>query len=223
MTARAIQDECEYCPNPARVAAYSGAIAVHVLAFAFLLLPITYEHMPTLAKKPDDRVVGRFVPTEATPPPPPPTPAPPPRPTAHPTAAHPTSPPVPTTVPYPIQPTVAPSDTPTVDRPDFSSSVIAPTTTGPAITVDVRYRKHPIVFEPRLLRAGMSGTVLLRILIDREGKPAKIELEKSSGFPALDASARAQVRAWAFVPAVVDGQEVEVTAIIPVRFSIDRG
>lgn len=126
-------------------------------------------------------------------------------------------------MPVPSTATVTPFEPGPVEPSTPTSEVFAPAGPAGGVTAEVRYRKHPLVFDPRLIRAGMSGTVQLRVLIDREGKPAKIELEKSSGYPQLDASARSQVRSWLFEPAVVNGEEVEVTAIIPVRFSLDRG
>ena len=57
--------------DPARVAAWSAAIALHLLAFLLLLVPATYQAITALPR--DDTTV-RLIPRELPPPPAPPTP-----------------------------------------------------------------------------------------------------------------------------------------------------
>jgi protein TonB len=50
-----------------------------------------------------------------------------------------------------------------------------------------------------------------------------VELGRSSGVPDLDRAALSQVTKWRFRPAIKDGNPIEVWAIVPVKFSLDRG
>lgn len=69
----------------------------------------------------------------------------------------------------------------------------------------------------------MQGTVLLRVLVDENGKPLQVEVENSSGYALLDHSAREQVLAsWRFRPARVDGRAVRAWARVPVSFALQR-
>jgi protein TonB len=55
----------------------------------------------------------------------------------------------------------------------------------------VQYLKLPPVEVPRASRrAGESGTVWLRVVVDVRGLPAQIHVQRSSGFARLDEQAR---------------------------------
>lgn len=70
-------------------------------------------------------------------------------------------------------------------------------------------------------RNGEQGTVTLRVLVDREGLPASVAIEKTSGFAPLDNAAREAVRAWRFVPARRGSQAVEAWVLVPVVFRLE--
>jgi len=53
--------------------------------------------------------------------------------------------------------------------------------------------------------AGETGVVLLRFLVDPEGKVAKSIVERSSGYPRLDEAARTALELCKFDPATLDG------------------
>ena len=221
MTALAAIEDQSHRLSPARIAAYSGALAVHAVALAFLLLPITYEHVakPLVV----DPIWIDWVEPPKPIPPIPPAPVHPPQ-QQTPRASH-QRVVVDTPVPNPIhvehQETFTPTDVP-IDNSQETviGQIDAPTL--PAPSVQVAYIYAPITYPNSLLRQRVEGTVMLKVLVDREGKPAKIELQKSSGNRELDRSALSQVTRWKFKPAVKDGKEVEVWAIVPVNFSIDR-
>lgn len=74
------------------------------------------------------------------------------------------------------------------------------------------------------LRAGVQGTVLLKVLVDASGKPVQVLVAHSSGSRALDAAARAHVlAAWRFHPAQRGEHAIEAWALVPIRFNLDRG
>jgi protein TonB len=207
--------------SPARIAAYSGALAVHAVAFAFLLMPITYQHVA----KP---LVEEWVwidPLPEVKPVPPPVPPP----TVRPQERHQDRIKIhqdrvifekpDTDFVEHVEPPVGPAIDEPVEK-IVDTGPVAPA--GPAPTVQLAYIYAPINYSPSLLRKHIEGTVMLRVLVDREGLPAKIELEKSSGNGELDRSALSQVTRWQFQPAVKDGRNIEVWAIVPVKFAIDR-
>ena len=72
-----------------------------------------------------------------------------------------------------------------------------------------------------MLLDGKEGTVVLKVLVDVDGKPLSVEIERSSGHRKLDDAARRQVlRKWMFRPAIRDGQALQVYGIVPVSFSL---
>jgi protein TonB len=69
-------------------------------------------------------------------------------------------------------------------------------------------------------RNGEQGTVTLRVLVSRDGAPASVSVERSSGHARLDRSALEAVRAWRFVPAREQGEPVEVWMLVPIAFML---
>jgi periplasmic protein TonB len=99
---------------------------------------------------------------------------------------------------------------------------IAPPTVAPGV-VSLAYRSSPLRFPVQAVRQHMSGTVLLRVLVDENGKPLEVQIEHSSGHTLLDQSARAQVLAsWQFQPAEIDGHSVRAWARVPVNFALQE-
>jgi protein TonB len=123
------------------------------------------------------------------------------------------------------------SDEGTLAAPPIQLPSIAPPTVGttPAavsgepVEASLAYRSAPLVVPPQAIRQHMHGTVLLRVLVDEEGKPVEVVVEQSSGFRLLDRSAREQVLAgWRFQPASVDGHAVRAWARVLVSFELRK-
>ena len=70
-------------------------------------------------------------------------------------------------------------------------------------------------------RAGTQGTVTLRVRVTREGLAARVDVEKSSGSPHLDAAALEAVKAWRFVPARQGAEPVESRVLVPIVFRLE--
>lgn len=82
----------------------------------------------------------------------------------------------------------------------------------------------PPVYPIQALRAGVQGTVLLKVLVDASGKPVQVAIKRSSGSRTLDDAARQHVlAAWRFHPAMRDGHAIEAWALVPVQFNLGRG
>jgi protein TonB len=70
-------------------------------------------------------------------------------------------------------------------------------------------------------REGSEGTVLLRVLVNRYGRPQKIEINRSSGFEALDQAAQEAVEKWRFRPASAGDTNLESWVRIPIVFRLE--
>jgi protein TonB len=72
-------------------------------------------------------------------------------------------------------------------------------------------------------RRGEQGTVVLRVLVGRDGLPLEVDIARSSGSRQLDRAAREAVLRSRFRPVQIDGIAVEARGLVPVEFSIERG
>ena len=114
--------------------------------------------------------------------------------------------------------TAPPATAPSVAPPD--AAAVASGVTA-AVEASLAYRTAPLQFPLQALRLHMHGLVLLRVLVDETGKPLDVTVERSSGYPMLDRSAREQVlAAWRFQPASVNGRAVRAWARVPVNFDL---
>lgn len=71
-------------------------------------------------------------------------------------------------------------------------------------------------------RAQEHGDVLVRVVISKEGTALEATVARSSGFPALDASALDAVKLWKYAPAADDaGNAIDAPLQFNVRFQLD--
>lgn len=88
------------------------------------------------------------------------------------------------------------------------------------IYTPAKYARCPApAFPPEAKKTGLTGTVLLLVEVDEEGRPASVCIQRTSGYELLDAAALRTVRGWRFDPARLDGQAVSSRAEVPVRFA----
>ncbi len=206
-------------PDRARIAAISAALALNLAALVLAsrpLAPASFAAVRQLAPA----VLVRFIdPPALAPPPPPitlkPLPHPPTVPPMRPQALPQSPPALPLAAPSSIRaPTAVPPAQTTADAP-AGPGVAAPVEAGLA------YRSAPLQFPLQALRQRMHGLVLLRVLVDENGRPVQAQVERSSGYPLLDHSAREQVLAgWRFQPAMLNGQRIRAWARVPVSFNL---
>ena len=92
---------------------------------------------------------------------------------------------------------------------------------GPA-PMQLRYAHAPAPSYPRTaLREGITGTVLLQVLVGLDGRPLEVSIARSSGHRELDEAARAQVlKRWSFQPATRNGQSVQAIGMVPIEFAL---
>lgn len=89
---------------------------------------------------------------------------------------------------------------------------------------DAAYLNNPRPAYPEAaVRRGVTGVVMLRVLVSADGRAESVAIEQTSGSRLLDESALQTVRtAWRFVPAQRGGIAVAATVIVPVRFELER-
>jgi len=75
------------------------------------------------------------------------------------------------------------------------------------------------VYPSESSRKRERGTVLLRVLVDAAGRPAQVELERSSGYSRLDDAARTAVQKALFRPYEVNGIAQPAQVLIPIEFT----
>lgn len=77
----------------------------------------------------------------------------------------------------------------------------APDPTGPWCAAQALSGNAGAVYPQRAKQRGWEGSVLLRLLVDAQGRVADVEIVESSGHDVLDEAAAEAVRAWRFRPA----------------------
>ncbi|RVU43258.1 energy transducer TonB [Rubrivivax rivuli] len=70
-------------------------------------------------------------------------------------------------------------------------------------------------------RAGESGVVWLRVVVDVRGLPAQVTLQRSSGHARLDAQALGAMRQARFRPYTEDGVALEVEVTAPIEYPLE--
>lgn len=63
---------------------------------------------------------------------------------------------------------------------------------------------------------------MLRVWVDANGLPDRIELEASSGYRRLDSAAIETVKRWKFVPARRGDQAIAAAVLVPIVFKLER-
>lgn len=208
-------------PDGNRIAGYAAAITVNAALLMLLLVPL---RAPPPLDMPDVIQPIRWI-LQETPPPQPPLPVTveKPKPQAPSTLA----PQRVETPPAPQTPVLSEQGELVPDIPDAPVAPTTPTITAPAAPlpgVRLEYARAPAPSYPRAaLRAGVEGTVLLQVLVDVDGRPLQVDVNRSSGDRRLDLAARDQVlRHWRFRPAIRDGRAVQAIGLVPINFSLDR-
>ena len=217
---RTLRLHSEVRPELSRILAIAAAIAVHAFAFMLLLIPMA---APRLDAPPQAPEPPRWIkPDELIQPPRPPEIVPvrpqTPQPQVQPRTVPQTNPPVVDQVIVDngniAADPVAESSSPTSD--------IGSAVSQPLAGVQLEYAFAPSPPYPGVAaRRGQEGSVLLKILVDTDGKPLDVQISKSSGHRILDETAqRFVLKNWRFQPAMRNGQAVQAYGLVPIDFSM---
>ena len=210
--------------DSARIVTVSGTIAINLIAMGLLMMPLSLP-APVAWVDPEPGMIARPVKREPVV-----------------VEIVPVRNPVPVvTRSTPERPrTVAPADTSSVATAVISETGTELATesthrhTGPAsessfrldgpAPMQLEYARAPAPKYPRnALRLGLTGTVMLQVLVGIDGMPLDVTVVQSSGHRELDEAARAQVlKRWSFRPATRDGVAIQAIGMVPVQFSLQR-
>lgn len=91
--------------------------------------------------------------------------------------------------------------------------------TGPSHAPRLLSNPKPL-YPKRARKQGITGQVLLRVLVGAEGRSKTVQTLQTSGHAMLDAAAVAAIQKWRFAPARRNGVPVAVTLDVPVTFQI---
>lgn len=84
------------------------------------------------------------------------------------------------------------------------------------------YLRNPAPVYPAIARrSGDQGTVMLKVLVNPQGAPVRVELDQSSGSRPLDSAALDAVRNWRFVPARRGERNIEDWVRVPIVFRLE--
>jgi len=76
-------------------------------------------------------------------------------------------------------------------------------------------------YPPRARRMGYEGLVMLKVLVDENGRVEDLAVFKSSGYAALDRAAISSVKTWLFEPGTEDGKKKKMWVKVPIRFQLE--
>ena len=86
-----------------------------------------------------------------------------------------------------------------------------------------RYQLNDPPKYPGLARKrGQEGTVLLQVLVNRDGRVEDLQIEVSSSFSKLDRAAEAAVKKWQFEPGRKGKDRVAMWVRVPVTFKLEK-
>lgn len=209
-------------PDAARVLTLSATLVLNLLLFGLLMVPMalpTPQAPAAQPRNPQLRIIPRTPPVVEV------TPLPVSPPTAAPAPSHPVTHAPAVSDPAPV---IRHEDgpAPATDNGDTAGDAGPVTDTLPstpaAQPMQLAYRSAPAPAYPRVaLQQRLSGTVLLQVLVDVDGRPLDVTVARSSGARVLDEAARMQVlKHWRFQPALQDGKPVQAIGLVPVEFTL---
>ncbi|MBA0448603.1 energy transducer TonB [Stenotrophomonas maltophilia] len=94
----------------------------------------------------------------------------------------------------------------------------APAATGSSQPMPIAGQSPPPAYPAAALRAGETGTVVVRVDVDATGYPNNATVIQRSGSRELDRAATDAVRRWRFTPAQNNGQAVPGSIEVPFDF-----
>jgi len=76
-------------------------------------------------------------------------------------------------------------------------------------------------YPSRARRMGYEGIVMLKVLVDENGRVDDLTLLESSGYAILDQAALSAVKKWLFEPGTESGMKKKMWVKIPIRFQLE--
>lgn len=203
-----------------RIAAWSGAFALHVAVFGVLLAPIARPLLDEravpiveplwMAFEPEPKVIPRQIER--------------PRPDRVRVSPR-TAQRLPLELERPVFVAVANPEVASVALPHLPGPGVEVSTPEVTESAHLRTRLSPPPHYPSIaLRRKLEGTVVLRVFVSADGRATAVTIERSSGHRALDDAARRRVlEKWRFEPATRNGITVPAVGLLPIQFRLGEG
>jgi TonB family protein len=84
------------------------------------------------------------------------------------------------------------------------------------------YKENPAPGYPmQAKKNGYEGTVVLEVLVTKDGKAGKVSVFQSSRYSLLDEAAMSSVKKWRFEPGKRGDEKVDMPVKIPIRFKLE--
>lgn len=84
------------------------------------------------------------------------------------------------------------------------------------------YKENPTpVYPLQAKKRGFEGTVVLEVLVTKEGNAGKVSVFQSSSYFLLDQAAVSSVKKWRFEPGKRGDEKVDMPVKIPIRFKLE--
>jgi protein TonB len=87
-------------------------------------------------------------------------------------------------------------------------------------SIPLYHLNPPPAYPAAARRRNYQGTVLLNVLVDRQGQVEQVKVAHSCGYDMLDRSAAKSVRQWRFEPARRFGRPFEMWVQVPIKFEL---
>jgi len=131
-------------------------------------------------------------------------------------------PPNPVVKPAPPQPTAKPAPAAPITPAPPAAVSAAPSAPQTVSATEIQ-STTPVsaTYPARSRRLGETGTAMVRLLIDIDGRPTQVALHKSSSHALLDEEALSAVRKARFKPYAVGGIAQPVWVVIPMKFILE--
>ena len=81
---------------------------------------------------------------------------------------------------------------------------------------------RPPKYPPQAARQHQQGKVLLKVLVNADGTPGEVTVQKSSGSRLLDQAAIEAVKSWMFNPGSKGGRPSSGYALVPIDFNLSE-
>jgi protein TonB len=112
----------------------------------------------------------------------------------------------------------APPPPPAMAEPAPTAPGTVPVAGGGSQPMPIAGQSPPPAYPAAALRAGETGSVVVRVEVDATGYPNNVTVIQRSGSRDLDRAATDAVRRWRFTPAQSNGQAVPGTIEVPFDF-----
>jgi len=105
---------------------------------------------------------------------------------------------------------VKPEPIPDIEEPSFVEK-------EPAL--DLAELQRTVIYPQMAIKTGLEGTSIIRVLVDKTGKPVKVVVFASAA-PILDKAATDAVMKAIFTPAIQNGATVQCWINVPIKFKL---